>query len=173
MGAENTGAERLIAKRNILVAVDDSDASERACEWAIENLHREGDELHFFHVIPVPRPRVAGSFVGGGLGGVDDLIFMEPDPKEDARHIEDAKEMIGRRYVPKAATRSIPFKIEIVRFSTDNDSIGEVLCKRAQALNAVAVVMASHNKGAIKEFFLGSVTKYATHHCTQPVLVLH
>ena len=37
-------------------------------------------------------------------------------------------------------------QVEIVRFSTDNDSIGEVLCKRAQALNACAVVMASHNK---------------------------
>ena len=37
-------------------------------------------------------------------------------------------------------------QIEIVRFSTDNDSIGEVLCKRAEAVNAVAVVMASHNK---------------------------
>ena len=33
-----------------------------------------------------------------------------------------------------------------MRFSTDNDSIGEVLCKRAQALNACAVVMASHNR---------------------------
>ena len=33
-----------------------------------------------------------------------------------------------------------------MRFSTDNDSIGEVLCKRAQALKACAVVMASHNK---------------------------
>jgi hypothetical protein len=28
-------------------------------------------------------------------------------------------------------------------------------------------------QGAIQEFFLGSVTRYATHHCTQPVLVLH
>lgn len=37
-------------------------------------------------------------------------------------------------------------QIEIVRFSTDNDSIGEVLCKRAEAVNAVAVIMASHNK---------------------------
>ena len=37
-------------------------------------------------------------------------------------------------------------QIEIVRFNTDNDSIGQVLCKRAQVVNAVAVVMASHNK---------------------------
>ena len=39
-------------------------------------------------------------------------------------------------------------QIEIVRFSTDNDSIGEVLCRRAEAVDAVAVIMASHNKVA-------------------------
>lgn len=37
-------------------------------------------------------------------------------------------------------------QIEIVHFSTDNDSIGEVLCARAKTLNAVVVIMASHNK---------------------------
>ena len=28
-------------------------------------------------------------------------------------------------------------------------------------------------QGAIKEMFLGSVTNYVTHHCKQPVLVMH
>ena len=37
-------------------------------------------------------------------------------------------------------------QIEIVQFSTDADSIGEVICSRARTVNAVAVVMASHNK---------------------------
>ncbi len=45
---------------------------------------------------------------------------------------------------------------EIVHFLTDNDSIGEAVCKRAEALNAAAVVMAKHQRGAIAEFFLGS-----------------
>jgi nucleotide-binding universal stress UspA family protein len=43
-----------------------------------------------------------------------------------------------------------------VHFLTDNDSIGEAICKRAEALNAAAVVMAKHQRGAIAEFFLGS-----------------
>jgi len=47
---------------------------------------------------------------------------------------------------PASAALYHDMQVEIVRFSTDNDSIGEVLCKRAQALNACAVVMASHNK---------------------------
>lgn len=43
-----------------------------------------------------------------------------------------------------------------MHFLTDNDSIGEAVCKRAEALNAAAVVMAKHQRGAIAEFFLGS-----------------
>lgn len=56
-------------------------ASEQCCEWAIENLYRQGDELLFFHVIPVPMPQV----VGGGMGG--DFVFIDPDPMDDIRHV--------------------------------------------------------------------------------------
>lgn len=39
----------------------------------------------FFHVVAVP---LSGSMlVGGGLGGVDDFTFLEPDPLADARHV--------------------------------------------------------------------------------------
>lgn len=162
------GAESTVMKqRNILVAVDDSDASEKACDWAIKNLYRDGDELHFFHVIPIPMPQVIA-----GYTGIEGIVTVDPDPREDQLHIEEAKKFIGKRFVSLVESAHIPFKVEIVRFLTDNDSIGEVICKRAEAINAASVVMASHNKGPIKEFFLGSVTKYATHHCKQPVLVL-
>lgn len=55
----------------------------------------------------------------------------------------------------------------------DTDSIGNVLCKKAQELKAVAIVMASHSKTSLQQFFLGSVTDYCTHHCSLPVLVVH
>ena len=46
-----------------------------------------GDEVHFFHVIPLPRPRIGGAFVGVGVGGIDELVFSDPDPAEDAKHV--------------------------------------------------------------------------------------
>ena len=51
--------------------------------------------------------------------------------------------------------------------------MGAIICKRAEQLDAGMVVMAKHDKGALKEFFLGSSTKHCTHHCRAPVLVLH
>jgi nucleotide-binding universal stress UspA family protein len=47
-----------------------------------------------------------------------------------------------------------------------------VLCKKADELEAVAIVMASHNKGRMAEFFLGSVTNYCTHHSHRPVVIV-
>ncbi|KAJ9512894.1 hypothetical protein QJQ45_029126 [Haematococcus lacustris] len=44
----------------------------------------------------------------------------------------------------------VQYQAEIVRFATDNDSIGSVVCKRAEQLNASAIVLAKHNKGVVK-----------------------
>ena len=54
----------------------------------------------------------------------------------------------------------------------DTESVGHVLCKKADELEAVAIVMASHNKGRMAEFFLGSVTNYCTHHSHRPVVIV-
>jgi hypothetical protein len=50
---------------------------------------------------------------------------------------------------------------------------GALVCRRAEQIDAAVVLMAKHQRGAMKEFFVGSVTNYACHHCKQPVLVLH
>ena len=41
----------------------------------------------------------------------------------------------------QAASRNIPYKVEIVHFLTDNDSIGEAITKRAEALKAAAYAL--------------------------------
>lgn len=51
--------------------------------------------------------------------------------------------------------RQIPYEAEVVRGCTDNDSIGALVCRRAEQLNAAALLMAKHNRGAVKEFFIG------------------
>lgn len=54
----------------------------------------------------------------------------------------------------------------------DADSVGNVVCTKAGALGAAALVMASHSKSKLAELFLGSVTNYCTHHSPVPVLVV-
>jgi hypothetical protein len=56
----------------------------------------------------------------------------------------------------------IPYQVEIVRGCVDNDSIGALLCRRAEQLNAAVLLMAKHNRGAVKEFFIGRYGVHAT-----------
>jgi structural maintenance of chromosome 2 len=44
----------------------------------------------------------------------------------------------------------IPYQVDIVRGCVDNDSIGALVCRRAEQVDAVAVVMAKHSRGTIK-----------------------
>lgn len=44
----------------------------------------------------------------------------------------------------------IPYQVDIVRGCVDNDSIGALVCRRAEGIDAVAVVMAKHSRGTIK-----------------------
>jgi structural maintenance of chromosome 2 len=49
----------------------------------------------------------------------------------------------------------IPYQVEVVRGCVDNDSIGALLCRRAEQLDAAVLLMAKHNRGPVKEFFIG------------------
>lgn len=153
----------------ILLPVDNSDASEKALDWAISNIYKEGDEVRLLNIVPMPTPM--------GMPLVLDMAFpavpMEPDEAENLKHVAEAKKFIQQRFGPKLDTQSVPYKATIVHFLADNDSIGEAICKQAQNLNAAAVIMSKHQRGMLSDFFLGSVTKYCTQHCKSPLVVLH
>ena len=122
------------------------------------------------HVVPIPVPEVVG---GIGVGGAGDFIVQPPDPAVDRRNVEAAEKFISARFLPLLNEAKQPHKVEIVHFSTDADSVGEVVAARAERLNASAVVLAKHSKGAIKELLLGSTAKHLTKNCSRPVVVLH
>lgn len=61
----------------------------------------QGDEIHLLHVIPLPMPEV----VAGGFGAMDSVITVDPDPKEDLKHIADAKNMMRTLFTPTLASK--------------------------------------------------------------------
>lgn len=146
------------SKRSILVAVDNSEASERACKWAADNLARPGDTIHLMHVVEQPLP---GSMIGADLLGP---VYTDPDA--DQKEVDRARRFINSQFVP--LLQDIPHKVEVLPYC---GIPGQALCERGKDLNADALVMASHNKGLISRFLLGSTSDYCSKHSSQPVVI--
>jgi hypothetical protein len=73
----------------------------------------------------------------------------------------------------KAAVR-----LEVVRAAPGNDGVGAAVTARADALGegggGVVVVLAKHARGAVAEFFMGSVCAHVTRRCKRAtVCVTH
>lgn len=78
------------------------------------------------------------------------------------------QDFIRTRYLTLLPETNPPPVIHIVKAETDTDSIGHILCKRADELNVDLVALAPHTKSKLQQFFLGSVANYGTtkhHNC--------
>lgn len=152
--------------RRLMLAVDESHASEKTLDWTLDNIYKAGDEVHVLHVIPSQTPVVLTTELG--VAGL-----IEDDEATKQKVADHAQEFLKEKFMSKLEAAKIPYHVEVVRSSVDNDTIGALVCKHAEQLNAAVVVMAKHTRTAVKEFFVGSVTSYCTHHCKAPVLVMH
>lgn len=110
--------------------------------------------------------------VAGGFGAMDSVVTLEPDPKDDLKHIADAKQMMRTRFTPTLATKGVPFKVEIIHFLTDTQSIGEAITTRAESLGAFAIAMAKHNRGKVSSFIFGSTSRYVSEHASCPTIIV-
>lgn len=159
-----------MASRVLVICVDDSDASEDAVKWTLCNICKDGDELHFLHVIPRFHLQL------GGVSPADFLPHHDDEMYEEL--IKKSETFIARRFLihvdqMAAAASSPPPVIHIIKFETDSDSIGTALCKKAEELNAAVLVVARHDKSKLQQFFLGSVSSFCLEHSKRPVLVHH
>ena len=94
------------------------------------------------------------------------------DPDAYEQLIKNAEHFVSQRFLPRLLSIRPDPVVHLVKAEVDADSIGSVVCRKAADLHAAALVMASHTKSKIQEFFLGSVTNYCCHHCGSPVLVV-
>lgn len=63
--------------RNIVLAVDTSESSEKMADWTIRNITRPGDHVHALHVIPaIPTTPVYQVYAEG-------IVSVLPGPSED------------------------------------------------------------------------------------------
>ncbi|GJV50129.1 universal stress protein PHOS32-like protein [Tanacetum coccineum] len=154
------------AQRRIGIAVDLSDESAFAVQWAVQNYLRPGDAVILLHIRPT-----------SVLYGADWGYAMDPESQseESQKKLEDDFDKFTNTKTTKHSQplveANVPFKIHIVK---DHD-LKERLCLEVERLGLCAMIMGSRGFGAVKrtgKSRLGSVSDYCVRHCVCPVVVV-
>ena len=151
--------------RVLLLPVDDSDDSERAVKFVLDNIYRSGDEVHLCVV-------VAGShsILAPGADGVP--ISVEDDEATKEAATRAAADFMSRRFEPLMKAAQARHAFEVVRFLADAASVGDAVSRRAAELGATLVAIAGPKKGKIAKWLLGSVSVEVVARSSVPVLLV-
>lgn len=137
--------------RTILVAIDGSDASARALDFAARQAASAGGtQLHVLHVRPTLR-------VYGEIEVYAGEERMRELAREEAAVILDQ----ARQRLGDAAAN--------VAFEQLEGDPGEVIVKRARELACESIVMGTHGRGRLASAVMGSVAHRVVHRSTVPV----
>uniref|UniRef100_A0A8R7PAH7 UspA domain-containing protein n=1 Tax=Triticum urartu TaxID=4572 RepID=A0A8R7PAH7_TRIUA len=160
-------AEEGRSKTVVLVAVDDSDHSYRALEWAVRHVAATAGvpgaravELVVVHAKPSPSPVV--TMGGPGVSG-DVVRLVEADLRKKADGVVDR----ARRLCVANSVTSVQGVVEVV-----DGEPRHVLCNAVEKHHADLLVVGSHGYGAIKRALLGSVSDYCAHHAHCSVMIV-
>lgn len=147
--------------KKILVAYDDGFLAYKALLTAIELAKNISGEIIIGSACTTPVhdwERIA-AMVGVFNGGDANETFHEINQKY--------MEKIQAEAVEKVLEANIP-----VQSAVKKGNPGSVLTQMAQDFEVDLIVMGSHNRGSIGQFFLGSVSNYVLHNTECPVLII-
>ncbi|CAO2820244.1 unnamed protein product [Amaranthus hypochondriacus] len=153
----------------VMVALDDSDASFYALNWALTNLlkptpHRQ--ETCLLYLVNVQHSFTNYVYPAGP--GLHTAAFAASSVVES---VKKAQAEISAAILQRGLSIC---KNDMVRAETliiEGDPKEEI-CKAAEQTHVDMLVMGSRGLGGIKRAFLGSVSDYCTHHACCPVLIV-
>lgn len=139
--------------QHILVAVDGSEASQKAIDWA-KRTYAELPQakITFVHVFQPYIPVVAGGYPGAVLYQPQNIETPEETPAFlAAAQFEDKERVTYKNFVGSA---------------------GDEICKEAAGSGCDLIVLGSEGHGLVSSVLLGSVSAKVLHHAKCSVLVV-
>jgi len=144
---------------HVLVAVDGSDHSDRALEFAADFSVRYDADLTILNVVSY------ASTVPLSLGAYAELEGLYAESRS-------ILESAGNEIVSKAAERARAVGVSQVATTVDLGSPAKLICDTAQKIDADVVVMGRRGLGDLSGFFLGSVSHRVAHSADTTVITV-
>jgi nucleotide-binding universal stress UspA family protein len=146
-------------RRVITIALDHSDCSRHAFNWAITNVIRPQTDLVILtHCRPTPT-------IHGPHNSIY-IDFTEYMTRIDQEYRNESHSML-RQFAAILKKHNIP--VEAIAMRGDPRT---TLVRKAKELDSDLLVLGSRGLGAFKRTLLGSVSDYCAHHCHCPVVIV-
>ncbi|MEM8810490.1 MAG: universal stress protein [Cyanobacteria bacterium P01_G01_bin.38] len=153
----------------ILVAIDQSVASQRAFETALELAKALGAELTLVHALDVfdPGSPERPSIPVGTYSMKLDSLLREDYERQWAEFVDHYDALLKQKQTEAQAVGVTASYVQ------PYGCPGPVICKAATTSQADFIVVGSHGRAGLSEMMLGSVSNYIMHHATCSVMVIH
>lgn len=144
-----------VKKRNVLIPMDQSEHSDRAFRFYMDNIYRKGDHIillyvhEYHHLVSSPM-------------AMTDVAVMAELMEEEKKRLQEFAEHLTKRL------KDIGGKVV-----TKTGKPGEVIVTECQEREVTMVVMGSRGLGTLRRTFIGSVSDYVIHHSHVPVVVVN
>jgi len=144
--------------KKIMVAVDDSEFSHYALQWALNNLHLFGSDvsLVLFHAQPLAVFNSAATMGVTSPGLIETILHKQKQVSEEI--LARAKGICAKKNV-------------IVETLSEIGDPKDAICDATEKLQIDLLITGSHGYGMLKRAFLGSVSNYCVQYAKCPVLV--
>ncbi|XP_076912037.1 universal stress protein A-like protein [Bidens hawaiensis] len=148
-------------KKKIMVAIDESEYSRYALEWALQNLHASiaNNQLLVFTVQPISDY----SYLHASAYGAT--------PPELIRNIQENQKKVALNLLEQAKELCKKYGVTAETITEVGDP-KDLICEAVEKSKVRLLVLGSHSRGALKRAFLGSVSNHCVQNVKCPVLVV-
>eukprot|EP00270_Netrium_digitus_P006157 TRINITY_DN1841_c0_g1_i1.p1 TRINITY_DN1841_c0_g1~~TRINITY_DN1841_c0_g1_i1.p1 ORF type:complete len:166 (+),score=10.45 TRINITY_DN1841_c0_g1_i1:239-736(+) len=139
--------------RVILIAVDNTEGSEIAFQWALKNYCKPSDHLRLIYV---QKP----------LSEIERRLSSQILDKLELQSNAASRAVVDK-FMKRAALADIDCDWKI-----STGDAREAICKEVLRVCADVLIVGSRGLSAVKKALLGSVSEYCAHHCACPVIIV-
>lgn len=145
--------------KNILVPTDGSELSRKAAQKAVELAKSIGARVTGLHVAPAYHPQV------------NDDYYVPRHYLTPAQFAEKTKE-VAEKYLAPITKAAVASRVDAEAHYINSDFPADAIVQAAKKYKCDAIVMGSHGRTGLTQFFLGSQTQKVIAHTKLPVVVL-